>query len=136
MSKEERRKIMQSVRSQSKLENLVSRELWKKGYRFRKNARSLYGTPDISIKKYKIVIFVDSCFWHQCPIHGRIPKSNQDFWVEKLNRNKERDVEVNEYYKKNGWHIIRIWEHDIKEDLDKIVNELADFIEKIKKSKK
>ena len=108
VSKEERRKIMQSVRSQSKLENLVSRELWKKGYRFRKNARSLYGTPDISIKKYKIVIFVDSCFWHQCPIHGRIPKSNQDFWVEKLNRNKERDVEVNKHYKKNGWHVIRI----------------------------
>lgn len=129
MSKEDRRKTMQAIRAQSKLENSVSRELWKRGYRFRKNVKSLYGTPDIAIKKYKIVIFIDSCFWHLCPIHGRIPKSNKDFWSKKLTRNKERDAEVNEFYKEKGWNIKRIWEHEIREDLDRVVDELADFID-------
>lgn len=90
VSKERRREIMQSVRSQSSLENLVSRELWRRGIRFRKNVRSLFGTPDIAIKKYKIVIFIDSCFWHACELHGRLPKSNQEFWKKNwIETNKE-----------------------------------------------
>lgn len=134
MSKEDRSRNMKSIRAQSKLENSVSRELWKRGHRFRKNVRSLYGTPDIAIKKYKIVIFIDSCFWHHCPIHGKIPKSNREFWTKKLMRNKMRDEEVNVYYKEKGWHIKRVWEHEIREDFDKVVDELSDFIHEIKKS--
>lgn len=132
MSKEQRRKNMQAIRSISKLEGIVSRELWKRGLRFRKNTKDLYGKPDISIKKYKIVIFIDSCFWHCCPLHGNMPKANREFWKKKLNRNKERDEEVNSYYAKNGWHIKRIWEHDIKEDIDKAVNDIINFINTIK----
>lgn len=63
--------------------------------RFRKNVKSLFGTPDIASKKYKIVIFVDSCFWHLCPEHGNIPKTNIEFWENKLIRNRQRDCEVN-----------------------------------------
>lgn len=69
MTPEQRRKTMSSIRAVSKLESIVASELWKKGYRFRRNTRKMMGTPDISIKKYKIVIFIDFCFWHQCPIH-------------------------------------------------------------------
>lgn len=133
LTKEQRRKTMQAIRSQSKLENKVSRELWKRGIRFRKNDKSLFGRPDISIKKYKIAIFIDSCFWHGCELHGNRPKNNQKYWDNKLDRNKERDNEVNEYYRKNNWHIKRIWEHEIKEDLNKIVDNLVYFIENAKK---
>lgn len=135
ISKEQRSKNMQAIRSQSKLENIVTRELWKKGYRFRKNVKSLLGKPDIAIQKYKIVVFVDSCFWHVCPIHGNNPKSNKDYWNKKLSRNQERDAEVNSYYQEKGWHIKRIWEHEIKKDLNEVVNEIGEFIDTVKLEK-
>ncbi|MGG3805401.1 hypothetical protein [Metabacillus fastidiosus] len=77
---------MQVIRSQSKLENEFSRVLWKRELRFRKNVKSLFGKPEIAIKKYKIAIFIDSCFWHVCPLHGNRPKSNQKYWDKKLER--------------------------------------------------
>ncbi|WP_434400419.1 very short patch repair endonuclease [Planococcus sp. 11815] len=129
MTKEQRSRTMGKIRAQSKLENLFSKSLWHRGLRFRKNVRKLRGTPDISIQKYKIVIFVDSCFWHGCPIHYKRPKSNQEFWDTKISRNKERDAEVDAYYINQGWHVLRIWEHDIRKDLDKTVESTLEFIE-------
>jgi DNA mismatch endonuclease, patch repair protein len=128
MTKEQRRNNMKAIKSVSKLEDIVSSELWKKGIRFRRNTKNLFGKPDISIKKYKVVIFIDSCFWHQCPIHGNLPKTNSSFWKKKLDRNVERDREVNEYYKAAGWKIKRVWEHEIKDDLENVVEELVVFI--------
>ena len=89
----------------------------------------MMGKPDIAIKKYKVVIFIDSCFWHGCEIHGRIPKSRVEFWTNKINQNKQRDNEVTRYYIKNNWNILRIWEHEINQNLDQVVNEIVDFIE-------
>lgn len=128
LSKEQRRKNMQAIRSQSKLENQVSREIWKRGLRFRKNDKSLFGKPDISIKKYKIVIFIDSCFWHSCPIHGNMPKTNVEYWEKKLNKNIRRDLEVNQYYKEKGWNVLRIWEHNIKKDFQNTIEQIIQFI--------
>ena len=128
LSKEQRRKNMQAIRSQSKLENQVSREIWKRGLRFRKNDKSLFGKPDISIKKYKIVIFIDSCFWHSCPIHGNMPKTNVEYWEKKLNKNIRRDLEVNQYYKEKGWNVLRIWEHNIKKDFQNTIEQIIEFI--------
>jgi DNA mismatch endonuclease, patch repair protein len=132
LTKEQRKKNMRAIKSQSALENRVTKELWKMGFRFRKNA-NLFGKPDISIKKYKIVIFIDSCFWHCCPIHGNMPKSNRDYWEKKLERNKKRDIEVNQYYKDKGWNILRVWEHEIKENLLQTINLIEDFIRKNQK---
>lgn len=132
LTEQQRRKNMQAIKSQSKLENRFSKALWKKGIRFRKNTKDLYGKPDIAIKKYKIVIFIDSCFWHCCEAHGNLPKSNVDFWVKKLNRNKERDIEVNNHYIEQNWYMKRIWEHEIKQDIDEVVEETVLFIEKAK----
>lgn len=132
MTQEQRRKNMKAIRSQSNLENLITKELWKRGLRFRKNDKTLFGKPDISIKKYKIVIFIDSCFWHACEIHGNRPKSNKEFWDKKLTRNKERDLEVGEYYKKLGWNYKRFWEHEFKKDFDFTVQEIEKFIQDIK----
>lgn len=129
ITKEQRRKNMQAIKSISKLEGVVSRQLWNEGFRFRRNTKNLFGKPDISIKKYKIVIFIDSCFWHQCPQHKNMPKTNTGFWRKKLIRNIERDQEVNHYYEKNGWSIKRIWEHEVKEDLDKVIDEISALID-------
>jgi len=133
MTPEQRRKNMQAIRSISKLESIVSKELWNKGYRFRRNTKDLFGKPDISIKKYKIVIFIDSCFWHQCPIHGNMPKTNVEYWKPKLERNVERDKEVDEYYKLKGWTIKRIWEHDVKNNFEKTIDQICALIDKNKK---
>ncbi|MGO4994504.1 very short patch repair endonuclease [Jeotgalibaca porci] len=133
LSREQRSKVMSSIRAQSKLENKFSHALWRKGIRFRKNDRSLFGTPDISIKKYKLVVFVDSCFWHKCPIHGKIPKTNTKFWEDKLNRNVERDEEVTNHYISEGWNIYRIWEHELKSNFNLCVQIVVNFIENEKR---
>lgn len=132
LTEEQRKNNMKAIRSVSKLENLVTRQLWRKGIRFRKNTKDLFGKPDISIKKYQIVIFIDSCFWHQCPVHGNIPKTNNSFWKKKLERNIERDKEVNKYYKDKGWNLKRVWEHEIKGDFEMVVDTLAVFINRAK----
>lgn len=92
----------------------------------------MMGTPDISIKKYKVVIFIDSCFWHFCPFHGKMPKSNVDFWVKKLERNQERDLEITKYYIDENWHILRIWEHEVRKDFDNTIEKITTFIDNAK----
>ena len=136
MTQSQRRKNMQAIKSISELESIVTKSLWRKGYRFRRNTKKLFGSPDISIEKYKVVIFIDSCFWHQCPIHSTLPKSNIDYWTKKLERNVKRDEEVNEYYLHKGWHIKRVWECNIKNDLENIIVDLIEFIDAAKKRKK
>lgn len=132
MSKEQRSKTMGAIKAKSKLENQFASALWKKGLRFRRNVRSLRGTPDLAIQKYKIVIFVDSCFWHACPVHFKRPKSNQEFWDKKFARNIERDLEVTAYYEEIDWNIKRVWEHEIRNDLDSAVENTIEFVNEAK----
>lgn len=134
VSKEKRSEMMAGIKSISKLEDRVASTLWRKGLRFRRNSKSLMGKPDMSIKKYKLVIFIDSCFWHQCPLHANIPKTNRKFWEKKLSGNMERDNKVTDYYINSGWNIIRIWEHDLRRDFDYTVEHIADFIISNRKS--
>ncbi|MBS3678942.1 very short patch repair endonuclease [Ornithinibacillus massiliensis] len=129
---EQRRKNMQAIKSKSKLEDRVAKALWNRGIRYRRNDKSLAGKPDISIKKYKIVIFIDSCFWHCCPIHGNLPKSNIEYWEKKLNRNKERDEEISSFYIKNNWYILRIWEHEIKQNFDLTIEKVISTVNRAK----
>jgi DNA mismatch endonuclease, patch repair protein len=117
---------MSRIRStETKMEIALRKALWREGFRYRKNPSSYFGKPDIVLKKYKTVIFLDSCFWHACRKHFRLPETNRDFWSTKIEKNKKRDKEVNEYYRKLGWSIIRIWEHEIKADMDKTVNKIV-----------
>lgn len=132
ISKAKRSDNMRAIRSVSILENMVTRALWARGYRFRKNVKGMLGKPDIVIKKYRIIIFIDSCFWHWCPLHGTIPKSNTEFWTEKLTRNRERDQAVNDYYLSEKWNIIRIWEHEIRTDFNGTIEKITDFINSAK----
>ena len=98
----------------SKIEIDFRKQLWNAGFRYRKNAKNYFGKPDIVLKKYKTVIFIDSCFWHGCKRHCRMPSSNKKYWKQKIKSNKQRDKEVGKYYKKIGWKVIRIWEHGLK----------------------
>lgn len=129
LTKEQRHKNMTNIRStNTKIEKDVTKALWNSGFRFRKNVKSLPGKPDIVIKKYKIVIFLDSCFWHKCPEHFKKPKSNLKYWEPKIKSNIERDAQINKYYKDNNWHILRIWEHDIKNDFQNTILAIEHFI--------
>lgn len=134
VSSETRRKIMQSVKSKNtKLENAIIKELWRRGLRFRRNVKELPGKPDIAIKKYKVVIFIDSCYWHGCDLHCRLPQTNRDYWVNKIEANKARDASITGYYNSNGWNILRIWEHRLKDDFIDTIEEVLEFINKAKK---
>lgn len=131
----QRQKNMRAIRyKETKMEVIVSKALWNNGIRFRKNVSGMYGKPDIAIKKYKIVIFLDSCFWHRCPVHFKRPKSNNEYWDKKIERNVLRDKEVNSYYQEHDWHILRVWEHEFKtkESREDAINKIINFIETAK----
>jgi len=128
-----RRKMMQSVKSKgTRIEEQLRKELWRHGIRYRKNIEKLFGKPDISIKKYKVVIFIDSCFWHGCSIHCRYPKTNKQFWENKIKRNIERDAEVTRHYNKIKWNILRLWEHQIKDDFKGTIKIIENFLNGVK----
>lgn len=125
-SKEKRSDIMSKVRSKdSKIEIIFRKALWKEGFRYRKNCKNYFGKPDLVLKKYKTVFFIDSCFWHGCKKHGTLPKTNKKFWINKINANKNRDKMVTRYYRKNNWKIIRIWEHEITKKLDVTIDKIT-----------
>lgn len=117
----------------SKVEVILRKALWKEGFRYRKNATNYFGKPDIVLPKYKTVIFVDSCFWHGCKIHGSIPATRTEFWEKKIARNKERDKEVNRHYKKEGWQVIRVWEHEITKKNSSVTKRIVNKISTPKK---
>lgn len=106
----------------------LRKALWALGYRYRLRYK-IPGKPDIVFVAPKVVVFIDGCFWHGCPIHGTIPRTNEAFWSEKINKNIARDQRVNTELTELGWKVIRYWEHEIKSDFDscikKITTELA-----------
>lgn len=108
------------------IETMLRKELWRRGFRYRKNCKDVYGKPDICFKSKKIAIFCDSEFWHgKQLLEGKyMPKTNTKFWVDKITRNIERDNEVNNFLEKEGWTILRFWESDIKKDMEKVLNEI------------
>lgn len=110
----------------SKIEIEFRKALWKEGFRYSKNSLKYFGKPDLVLKKYKTVIFIDSCFWHGCKKHCRIPSTNKNYWTQKVANNMTRDKKVLKYYKKQSWKIFRVWEHQISREykLKKIINHI------------
>ena len=117
MTPEQRHRCMSHVRSKNtKPEMLVRRFLFSRGFRYRVNVKYLPGKPDIVLRKYHTVIFVNGCFWHGhegCGSYS-FPKSNVDFWKNKIERNRQRDQEEAMALCSMGWHVIRIWECELK----------------------
>ena len=116
-TKEVRSRNMSHIRSKNtKPEEKVRKYLFSKGFRYRKNVRTLPGCPDIVLPKYKTVIFVNGCFWHghdNCSIY-RAPKTNSEWWKNKIGRNIKRDKEKRIQLRNMGWHVITVWECQLK----------------------
>ena len=126
---EQRRRNMQAVKNKdSKIELLLRNELWNRGLRYRKNVKSVYGHPDIAFIGKKVAVFVDSEFWHGFDWENRKKdfKSHQEFWIPKIERNIQRDMEVNETLKSDGWTVIRFWSKDITKNN----KQCADIVER------
>ncbi|WP_284720688.1 very short patch repair endonuclease [Polyangium sorediatum] len=122
LSSDQRSALMRRIHSHdTALECKVRSAAHKRGLRYRVKT-ALLGKPDMAFISAKVVVFIDSCFWHGCPSHPRTSKSNTTYWDTKISRNKKRDTEINNYYANAGWTAIRIWEHDIKADFDNCVN--------------
>ena len=124
LSAEQRHKNMAAIHSKdTKPEMIVRKGLWSRGFRYRLNSPRLPGHPDLVLKKYRTCIFVNGCFWHGHYVEldkmesskcCRIPNTNREFWVAKIRRNQERDVEEQKKLAEMGWHSITIWECELK----------------------
>ena len=110
------------------------KELWKRGLRYRKNVNGIFGKPDIVFIGKKVAVFCDSEFWHGYNWEERKNdfKSHREFWIPKIERNMQRDIEVTEELRKQGWTVLRFWGSEIKRD----VSGCADIIEQAVRGKK
>lgn len=117
MTPQQRSRCMSHIRSRdTKPELIVRKFLFAKGLRYRVNARRLPGTPDLVFRKYKTAVFVNGCFWHGhegCRYY-RLPKSNVDFWKNKIDRNIARDAATDAALTAAGWRVVRVWECELK----------------------
>ena len=136
LTKEQRHKNMSHIRSKNtKPEEKVRKELFSRGFRYRKNVRTLPGCPDIVLPKYRTVIFVNGCFWHKHDC-GRFawPSSNPEYWIPKINRNIERDAANRTELTKLGWKVLVVWECALKKKtFEDTMNQLAADITAIDK---
>lgn len=133
----QRKKNMKSIKSKdTKIEVILRKALWNKGYRYRKNYKLLPGNPDIVLTKYKIAIFCDGEFFHGKDwevLKPRLEKGrNSDFWVGKISRNMERDDEINKKLLFMGWTVIRFWGDEIKQNTEECIRVIEETIFNLK----
>ncbi len=127
-TKEQRRKNMQAVKNKdSEIELLLRKELWSRGLRYQKNSKKVFGKPDIVFIGKRVAVFCDSEFWHGYDWENKKNeiKSRREFWIPKIERNMQRDVEVTTRLTQEGWTVLRFWGNEIKHDL----KSCADIIE-------
>lgn len=133
LTKEQRRKNMQSIHGRdTKIEVILRKAMWEKGYRYRKNYNKLPGSPDIVLLKHKIAIFCDGEFFHGKEweiLKPRLEKgNNSEFWISKISRNRERDDEINKKLLFMGWTVIRFWGDEIKKNTEGCIKVIEEAI--------
>lgn len=112
--------------SNTSIELMLRKELWSRGLRYRINCKKVIGKPDICFLGKKVAVFCDSEFWHgKDYLEGKVPKSNQEYWIPKIERNINRDAVVNESLRSQQWIVMRFWGKDIMLNVEKV----ADLIE-------
>ena len=132
LTPEQRKKNMRAIRSKdTTIELALRKALWQRGIRYRKNYKGLIGKPDIIITKYRIAVFCDSDFWHGYDWENRKAriKSNQEYWIPKIERNMKRDQEVTLALVNQGWIVLRFWEHTIRKELERCVDDIQEAVE-------
>lgn len=136
LSPEQRRKAMRAVKSKdSKIEVRLRKALWNRGHRYRKNYKRVFGKPDIVFVGLKIAIFCDSEFWHGHNWGERKHdfKSKKEYWINKIEKNMERDREVNQRLKEEGWVVLRFWGNAINKSLNECVERIESAIQQRQK---
>ena len=129
LAPETRHRVMASIKSKdTRPELLLRKALWKQGIRYRVNLRIDSIRVDIAIPKDNLALFIDGCFWHGCPAHYRRPMRNEQYWNPKLERNQARDARNKSQLESNGWTVLRIWEHEVREELDKVTELILELI--------
>ena len=121
-----RRTMKGNTKKDTTIELTLRRALYKRGVRYRKNVKTILGTPDIAIKKYRLLVFCDGDFWHGNSYHS--VKSHKQFWDEKIKRNCERDLEYTIRLRDEGWTVLRFWESDIKNNIDDCIQQIIEAI--------
>ena len=132
LTPEQRRKNMRAIRSKdTTIELALRKALWQRGIRYRKNYKGLIGKPDIVIIKYRIAVFCDSDFWHGYDWENKKSriKSNQNYWIPKIERNMKRDREVTPALVEQGWIVLRFWEHTIRKELEECVDDIQEAVD-------
>lgn len=125
LTKKQRQKNMRNIRSKGTAPEMkVMRELRKRKIYFAKHVDKIIGKPDIVFRRKKIVVFIDSDFWHGHPERFIMPKTNTDYWSKKISRNKKRDLQVSQEMGKQGWTVIRLWEYDINKNFNECMNKI------------
>lgn len=128
ITKEQRSRNMAAIRSKGNqtTEIAFSKLLRKKKITgWRKHSRYVIGTPDFIFPKQKVAIFIDGCFWHGCPRCKTQPKTNRTYWKAKIANNQKRDKEVKKQLTQDGWKVLRFWEHEIKINPNRVVDEIV-----------
>ena len=131
LTPEQRTKNMRAIRSKNtKMELLLAKSLWAKGIRYRKNNKSVFGKPDLTIKKYKIAIFVDSEYFHgkDWETEKYRIKTNREFWWKKIEENQKRDQIVNKFLVDKDWKVLRFWSREVRKNLNLCVDEIITVI--------
>lgn len=131
ITKEQRSKIMSAIKGKgTKPELLLAKTLWHRGHRYRKNNRKIFGTPDLTFKKHKLAIFIDSEFFHGKDWETKKkPETNAAFWEKKISRNMQRDTEVNQHLTENGWTVLRFWSKEILKNTDDVVIKIEIYLQ-------
>ena len=131
VSKEVRSRNMSKIKGKNTLlEQKVRKELYRLGYRYRLNVSKLPGKPDLVLNKYKVAIFVNGCFWHHhkdCRL-AVVPKSNVEFWEEKLNKNIERDKRKSEELALLGYEVLTLWECEIENNFEETISKTDTYL--------
>ena len=127
LTKKQRSYCMSRIKAKNtRIETVFRHYIWSKGIRgYRANNSKVFGKPDIFFGRKRIAVFIDGCFWHKCPVCHSIPESNFGFWDEKLNKNRERDRKVNITLQENGIKVIRFWEHELENNIEKCYKRLV-----------
>ncbi|WP_410052411.1 very short patch repair endonuclease [Bradyrhizobium sp. SZCCHNS30122] len=122
LTPEQRRLNMSRIRgTNTKPEKALRSALHGEGLRFRIHRRDIPGCPDVVFPRLKIAVFVDGCFWHGCPEHQTMPRTNSHFWKQKLQRNRERDRAVTQELEAADWKVLRFWEHEVRQQLPSVL---------------
>lgn len=131
-----RSKIMSKIRGKNNKTEVAFRKLlWKAGYRYRVNSKKLIGKPDIVLNQYHTVIFIDGEYWHGFNWEERKKKvkTNREFWIPKIERNMQRDREVNAKLNEMGYKVFRFWENEIKKETARCLKAVTAYLESVKK---